>query len=97
MSTNTKPHLQRMPAGFDRREMLKLSVGMKDGPFEVEAGQGVDADLSVLIRRQQALAVESTEGRHVDARVVGQHVQRARLNARGEGRGEGKELFVFLY
>ena len=59
-----------MPGGLDGRKMLKLSMRMKDGPFEVEAGQSVDANLAVLIRGKKSLSVKAAEGCNVDASVV---------------------------
>ena len=63
-------HLQWMPRGFDGREMLKLSVRMKDRSFEVETGHRVDTDLPVLIRRQEALSIKAAERGDVYTRVV---------------------------
>ena len=63
-------HLQRVPGSLDGREMLKLSMRMEDGAFEVEAGQRVNAYLSVLIRGQETLSVEAAERGHVHASVV---------------------------
>ena len=73
--------------------MLKLSVRMKNGSLEIKAGQSVNANLSVLIRGEKSLSVETAERSHIHSRVVWQHVKGTGLMNEWE-KGERQELFV---